>query len=237
MDTAHRLFAEHGFGAVSLARIAAAAGVSAKTVSRHFPTREGLYFADGPPVDDRITRAVRDRPPGETAYQAVRHALRAGQRFPGLTRAVRERPAGETVYEAIEQHRARAYATDGPAETSAARARVFVNSDQLRAYADKQFARQERDLAAIMAEDTAAPVDDPVPGVVAAALVAPLRWVFVSAQESLAAGTPPAEVAGSRDGHLERAYHLLGTAVTGYAPRGIPREEEQGGPERATPEE
>ncbi|HWM10539.1 MAG TPA: helix-turn-helix domain-containing protein, partial [Solirubrobacteraceae bacterium] len=43
--TARRLFVEHGYDAVTVAEIAAAADVSEKTVFNHFPTKEDLAFA------------------------------------------------------------------------------------------------------------------------------------------------------------------------------------------------
>lgn len=220
LATARRLFAERGFDAVSVAQIGSAAGLSARTVTSYFPAKEALHFADSPPVDDRLPRAVRDRPPGESAYEAVRHAIRAGERFPGLARAVRERPPGETVYEAIERYRSRPRPlTATEAAQAAARARIYLDSEHLRAYVNDQFARQERTLAGILATDTAVPLGDLLPGVVATALLAPLRWVFTAEQELLAAGDPPAEVFRRRGRDLDRAYDLLGAALAGYARR------------------
>ncbi|MFC8593231.1 TetR/AcrR family transcriptional regulator [Streptomyces atroolivaceus] len=43
-----RLFTEHGYDAVTVAEVAEAAGVSAMTVYRHFPTKEELVLLDQP---------------------------------------------------------------------------------------------------------------------------------------------------------------------------------------------
>lgn len=232
LAAAWRLFAERGFDAVSMAQIGSAAGLSTRTVTSYFPAKEALYFDDAPPVDDRLPEAVRDRPPGESAYEAVRFAIRAGERFPGLGRAVRERPKGETVYEAIERYRSRPLpaAPEAAAEASA-RARIYLDSEHLRGYVDGRFAVQERILAEILATDTGAAPGDPLPGVAAAALLAPLRWVFTAGQHLLAAGDPPDEVARDRGRRLDSAYALLGASLAGYARR--PRQ--RTGPDESAP--
>jgi len=43
-----RLFTDHGYDAVTVADVAGAAGVSAMTVYRHFPTKEDLVLIDQP---------------------------------------------------------------------------------------------------------------------------------------------------------------------------------------------
>ncbi|WP_229869661.1 TetR/AcrR family transcriptional regulator [Streptomyces flaveolus] len=43
-----RLFTDHGYDAVTVADVAEAAGVSAMTVYRHFPTKEDLVLIDQP---------------------------------------------------------------------------------------------------------------------------------------------------------------------------------------------
>ena len=44
-DVAMRLFATHGFDAVTVAEVAAEAGVSQKTVFNYFPTKEDLFYS------------------------------------------------------------------------------------------------------------------------------------------------------------------------------------------------
>ncbi len=43
-DTAHRLFSDRGFDAVTVAEVARAANVSEVTVFNYFPTKEDLFF-------------------------------------------------------------------------------------------------------------------------------------------------------------------------------------------------
>jgi AcrR family transcriptional regulator len=218
LAAAGRLFGERGFAAVTVAQIGAAAGVSAKTVFNYFPVKEGLFFAGAPPTDERLTPTVRHRRRGESAYEAVRRRVaRAGGEV-GLVRAVRDRLPDETVYEAI----ARFQAGEDPEPdeaTTAARARAYRDSRELQAYAREQFARQWEALALILAADTGAEAGDPVPRVMAAALVAPLCGAYAEEQRLLADGHPAADVAEWRARDLARGYDALAPALADYARR------------------
>jgi AcrR family transcriptional regulator len=59
--TAQRLFAEHGFEAVTIADIAGAADVAVQTVFNHFATKEELFFCDRTPWREGPAEAVRNR--------------------------------------------------------------------------------------------------------------------------------------------------------------------------------
>ena len=59
-DTATRLFEARGFEAVTVAEIAAAANVSAKTVFNYFPAKEDLFFDAEDTVRDALVAAVPD---------------------------------------------------------------------------------------------------------------------------------------------------------------------------------
>ncbi|MGW4215013.1 TetR/AcrR family transcriptional regulator [Lentzea sp. NPDC004789] len=67
-----RLFSEHGFEYVTVARIAAAAEVSNKTVYNYFPTKAHLVFDEHETALESLVAAIRDRAPGTTALTAVR---------------------------------------------------------------------------------------------------------------------------------------------------------------------
>jgi AcrR family transcriptional regulator len=74
---AHRLFAERGFDAVTVAEIAAAADVSEKTVFNHFAAKEDLVFAGR---DERLAQLVADieqRPPDTPVLDVFRAATHA----------------------------------------------------------------------------------------------------------------------------------------------------------------
>ncbi|MEU0877989.1 TetR/AcrR family transcriptional regulator [Lentzea sp. NPDC005914] len=66
-----RLFTEHGFENVTVARIAAAAEVSNKTVYNYFPTKAHLVFDEHETAFESLVAAIRDRAPGRSALTAV----------------------------------------------------------------------------------------------------------------------------------------------------------------------
>lgn len=69
---ARRLFAERGFDAVTVAEIAAVAGVSEKTVFNHFPTKEDLAFAGREDGLRRLIADITERPPGVPVLDVFR---------------------------------------------------------------------------------------------------------------------------------------------------------------------
>lgn len=71
-DQAMRLFVERGFDRVTVAEVAAAAGVSQKTVFNYFPTKEDLFFDEVPEREAAIVDALRSRAPGESILTALR---------------------------------------------------------------------------------------------------------------------------------------------------------------------
>ena len=71
-DEAMRLFVERGFDGVTVAEVAAAAGVSEKTVFNYFPTKEDLFFDEVPKREQALVDAVCGRAPGESVLDALR---------------------------------------------------------------------------------------------------------------------------------------------------------------------
>ncbi len=67
-----RLFVTKGFDHVTVAEVAAAAGVSEKTVFNYFPTKEDLFFDEVPARQQALIDAVRNRKPGEGVLDALR---------------------------------------------------------------------------------------------------------------------------------------------------------------------
>jgi AcrR family transcriptional regulator len=80
-DVATRLFIERGFENVTVAEIAEAAQVSVKTVFNYFSSKEELFFDRADDVRDALLDAVRERPLGMGALEALR-AVMADLRVP-----------------------------------------------------------------------------------------------------------------------------------------------------------
>ncbi|HXW86904.1 MAG TPA: helix-turn-helix domain-containing protein [Streptosporangiaceae bacterium] len=83
-DVATGLFIQHGFEEVTIADVAAAAGVSKVTVFHYFERKEDLLLDRLPDAVDIARSAVRDRAPGTGVVTAMRHAAvrLAEQRHP-----------------------------------------------------------------------------------------------------------------------------------------------------------
>jgi AcrR family transcriptional regulator len=74
-DEAARLFAEHGYDAVSVSDVAKAAGVAEQTVYNYFPTKPDLVLDRADELLERSRRAVAERPPSLTPADALREQV------------------------------------------------------------------------------------------------------------------------------------------------------------------
>lgn len=74
-EAALRLFAKHGFAAVSVDRIAAEADVSRSTFFRYFGSKEAILFAQGDAAGAELVDLLRKRPASETSLRAFEEAL------------------------------------------------------------------------------------------------------------------------------------------------------------------
>ncbi|RKT88516.1 DNA-binding transcriptional regulator, AcrR family [Saccharopolyspora antimicrobica] len=73
-DIATRLFTERGFDEVTIAQVAAAAGVAKMTVTNHFPRKEDLVLDIHEEFIARLGEVVAGRTPGESPLAALRRA-------------------------------------------------------------------------------------------------------------------------------------------------------------------
>ena len=71
-DRAVQLFVTRGFDHVTVAEVAAAAGVSEKTVYNYFPTKEDLFFDEVPKREAALVEAIVRRELGESILSALR---------------------------------------------------------------------------------------------------------------------------------------------------------------------
>ena len=72
IEAAMGLFAERGYHATTIADIAAAADVAPRTFFSYFPSKEAVVFHTVDSDLDGLARSLRDRLPGETAFDALR---------------------------------------------------------------------------------------------------------------------------------------------------------------------
>jgi AcrR family transcriptional regulator len=77
---AYRLFAERGYGATTVADIAAAAEVAPRTVAMYFPSKQDIALSRFGEAADELTSALRQRDPGETVPQVLARWLRTDER-------------------------------------------------------------------------------------------------------------------------------------------------------------
>jgi AcrR family transcriptional regulator len=84
------LFAERGYEQTTIADIAEAAEVSPRTIFAYFPSKEDIVFCDFPEIQERLAQALRERPDGATALDALRDFI-AGSMAPDGNEVLRKR--------------------------------------------------------------------------------------------------------------------------------------------------
>src|SRR6185295_28259 len=72
VEAAMRLFAERGYHATTIADIAQAADVAPRTFFSYFPSKEAVVFHNVDSDLDGLASTLRERLPGETAFDALR---------------------------------------------------------------------------------------------------------------------------------------------------------------------
>ncbi|MEO3876649.1 TetR/AcrR family transcriptional regulator [Nonomuraea sp. B12E4] len=192
-DVAIGLFVERGFEHVTIAEVAAAAEVSVNTVYNYFQAKEDLVLPPEEASPRRLADIVRERAPGESAAGAVVARLRSEVRG-------RERQVGLSAGfgRVLEMMRA--------APTLMARL--------------EDLGHQMTDaLAAVLAEETGAAPDDPLPRVVAWHIGCLHALVLAEIARRTAAGERPEAIAGAVLELLDAAESVLGERVLAYAVR------------------
>lgn len=191
-QTAMHLFAERGFDRVSVADIAAAAGVAEKTVYNYFPVKADMFFDEADVIQAELLAAVRHRAAGQSALDAVATFV-----------------AGRAEWAAGRR----------PAQPTRSFRQLIADSPALQARQRLMFGRYERALASLLASETGAAPGSVEPFVASVALIAVLRASFEARPSSARPGQDIATAAlGLLRGGLAR-YAVAGHAKDEEAAR------------------
>jgi AcrR family transcriptional regulator len=168
-DVAKDLFAKHGYEATTIDQIAAAVGMSQRSVFRYFPTKEDIVIGKIDFFADDVVAALRERPAAEPVWESLRRSFDPADPA--------DDPGGRET--AAELHHL-----------------VFETPSLLGRYLERR-QRMQDEAAATLRERAAAAgrpydADDPAPDAIAAAafgcLVAAQRaWLAAGARESFGA--------------------------------------------------
>src|SRR5512132_3636211 len=190
-ETARRLFVERGFEAVSVAEIARAAEVSEATVFNYFTTKEELVYNRLEAFEEELLAAIRDRPVGESITAAF-------ARFISIPRGLLASRDPDEV------------------EKLAALSRMIARSPALLARERQIFDAYTDSLAALIAEETAAPADSTEPWVVANALLGVHRASVDFARRRVVAGARNPALARSVRKQIAEAIAALERGLADY---------------------
>ncbi|MEW2521023.1 TetR/AcrR family transcriptional regulator [Actinacidiphila alni] len=126
-DTALRLFLERGYDAVGIRDVAAKADVAVTTVFAHFASKEALVFERDQDFEQRLTRAVTDRPSHEPLIAALRREVQTlvqhctAEGSAPLRHMIEESPALREYEESMSLRHAQALSAALAADSSLAR--------------------------------------------------------------------------------------------------------------------
>ncbi|MBU3062898.1 TetR/AcrR family transcriptional regulator [Nocardia sp. NEAU-G5] len=190
---ATELFLERGFDDVTVADVAAAAGVSKVTVFSHFDRKEDLLFDRLPDAVDIVRTAIRDRADAVDAVEAIRQAALAlaEQRHPLSGLSEGEEPFMRTLLAS-------------PALIS--RLRAFEHEI-------------EAELATELDADVAFTGDS---ALTAALLVAAYRTVAVESVRRRLDGDNLADIAATHYQRLSKAFDVVAQGLSAEYPRQEP---------------
>jgi AcrR family transcriptional regulator len=190
LDTAETMFAERGYDNVTVAEIADAVNISAKTVFVYFPSKEDLVFDDEDRVRDAIVAAVRDRDPGRTPLDAMA----------GFVRGMVAEAGSESVA-GLDRLR-----------------RMVGSSPVLLARMRLMWERFEVALADLLAQESGADPHAPEPRVAAAQLILVYRLMASDDVLDYVRSKPRNKQRAALANWLEVSLRLVGDGVGDYTP-------------------
>ena len=186
---ATRLFIAEGFEQVSIAQVAAEAGVAKMTVTNYFARKEDLVFDLADHIIGQPAAAFAARRPGQSALDALRDAY-----FAALT-------AGDPTV---------VYSTE-------AFARLIEDSPTLLAREREIHQQRETALAAALAAETGADEHDITPRIAAAALAGALRVLNMDVRRRILSGHDAATTRAGLSDAATTTFALLEPALGDYA--------------------
>lgn len=189
-NVATALFAELGFENVTIAEVAAAAGVAKMTVTNHFPLKEDLVF-------DRAEHIVH-----------------------GLPEAVAARPDGEPVLAAARRYHAHQLAAEDPTigHRGVNFSRMVESSPALAARERQIHDQREQALAEVLVAQ-ALPAEELTARVAAAQIAGVYRVLYFTARRFLLDGLQGTEMTETLGACAQRAFALLEADLSGFDPR------------------
>jgi AcrR family transcriptional regulator len=176
-DIATGMFAARGYDQVTIAEIAAAAGVAKMTVTNYFPRKEDLVFDQAGGLIRHLADVIADRAPGESLLAAVRRDyadavargdVSLGLSSPAFARMIQDAPAlASRALEMLNQREqalgdaiAAETGTDTPRQRVAAALLVSVPRVLSAEAFRRSLAGQPRDeIRAVLAEQATAAFD------------------------------------------------------------------------------
>ncbi|KAA0942428.1 TetR family transcriptional regulator [Streptomyces apricus] len=196
-DTATEMFMKRGFDAVRVSEIAAACGVSEKTVFNHFPTKESLVLDLGETTLGSLRTALAD--PDLSPVEAALKIL-SGE-LADLTSWL----AGQHDLD--------------QAKTMLLRFGMLIGSTpSLRAYQRDMADQQVAAAAEVLARRTGMSPDDPEPQIAATALLALWPIQFQALRRHLNRVRTPEQLHDVVSADVRRAAHLIDTGLTSLTP-------------------
>jgi len=190
-DAATWMFCERGYDNVRVADIAAAVGVSEKTVFNYFPTKESLVLDKEDDLTAALVGALRDREPGSSPTQAVVAVMK--EQWLEFSTVP---PEALWMVQAVGD--------------------LLRDTPALRAAEQAMTNRMTDGVVAALAENAQLDPLDPEPQIVAQALMGLWHVVRVSADRHLGDGLVGAELSAALDADIARASRLLETGLWSF---------------------
>ncbi len=215
-DTATQMFMERGFDAVRVSEVAAACGVSEKTVFNYFPTKESLVLdrLDATMASMRTGLAEPGVPPVEAALRILDGELGA-----------------MTSWLATQ---------DDPVQASAMIQRfgtLIRATPSLRAHQSDMMNQFVAVAAAILAGRAGMSADDPEPQIAATALLGLWHIQSQGLRKYLDGTRTPAQVHQAVTANVHRAARLIDTGLSSFVPFTSGTDPQQGSRTTAEPAE